>query len=73
MKRAKAEKHLKYAREHLQYLRELYVKRMRDNGWKQLDRESFLENNIYKEMLEGIKKEMEETKERIAKFERIVL
>lgn len=61
MKRVKAEKHLGYAREHLQYLREDYVKTMRDPNWKRLEK------------LAELRKDMEETKLRIAKFERIVL
>lgn len=73
MKREKkAEKHLRYAREHLQYLREHYVERMRDPGWKSFDQMSCTGHNYYSEMLEGIRKEMEETKVKIARYERIV-
>lgn len=73
MKREKAEKHLRYAREHLQYLREQYVERARDHGWKSLDQMSCTGHNYYFEMLEDIKKEMEETKVKIASYERIVM
>ena len=71
MKREKAEKHLRHAREHLQYLREQYVERARDQGWNSLDQMSCTGHNHYSEMLEGIRKEMEETKAKIARFERI--
>lgn len=73
----KAEKHLVRARENLQYLRESYVETMRNPNWKRLDCGGWVgmysEVNPYREKLSCIRKEMEETKSRIAKFERIVL
>lgn len=73
MKKEKAERHLRHAREHLQYLRELYVERTRDQGWKSLNQMSCTGHNHYSEMLEGIRKEMEETKAKIARYERIAM
>lgn len=73
----KAEKHLGIARDHLEYLRESYVETMRDPNWKRLDCGGWVgmysEVNPYREKLSCIRKEMEETKLRIANFERIVL
>ena len=73
MKREKAERHLRHAREHLQYLRELYVERTRDQGWKSRNQMSCTGHKHYSEMLEGIRKEMEETKAKIARYERIAM
>ena len=73
MKKEKAERHLRHAREHLQYLRELYVERTRDQGLKSLNQMSCTGHNHYSEMLEGIRKEMEETKAKIARYERIAM
>lgn len=73
MKRVKAERHLRHAREHLYWLREQYLERVRDHGWKSLDQMSCTGHNYYSEMLEGIRKEMEETKIKIARYERITM
>lgn len=77
MTKTKAQKHLKWSREHLVYLRESYVEIMRDPNWKRLDCNGWIGmyagGNPFRERLEDIRKEMEETKARIAKFERIVL
>ena len=73
MKRSKAEKHLAYAREHLEFLRESYVETMRNPNWRRLDNCSICGVNPYKEKLQTIREEMKETKTRIAKFERILL
>ncbi len=73
MTTAKAEKHLRYAKEYLKSLREEYVEVMRNPNWRMLDRDSVAGNNAYRNRLEGIRIEMEEAKSRIAKFERILL
>lgn len=73
MKRSKAEKHLIYAREHLEFLREEYVRTVKDPAWKRLNSCTVLGRNPYKEKLQSIREEMEETKARIAKFERVLL
>lgn len=73
MKRDKAEKHLRYAREHLEYLRESYVETMRNPRWRRLDTCFAGGSNPYKEKMQNLREEMEETKTRIAKFERILL
>lgn len=57
----KAERHLEVAIFHLQFLRKEYVRVKRENGM------------FTREDLELIKEEMAEAKERIAKFQRIVL
>lgn len=72
MKKEKAKKHLAYRREHLEYLRESYVRTMRDPNWKRLDHDGW-SGNPFREMLDGIKKDMEETKAKIAMFERMVI
>lgn len=72
MKKAKAQKHLKHSREHLDYLRESYVAVLRDPAWKALNGDSVSGRNYFKERLAEIRKEMEEAKIRIAKFERVV-
>ena len=73
MKRTKVEKHLARARKHLEYLRESYVETMRNPNWRCLENCSVCGGNPYKEKLQTIREEMEETKTRIAKFERILL
>lgn len=73
MKRSKAERHLAYAREHLEYLRESYIETMRNPNWRRLDICFIGGSNPYKEKLQTLREEMEETKTRIAKFERILL
>lgn len=73
MKKEKAKKHLNFSREHLQWLRENYVDRMRDPNFQNLNNNGWIGVNPYKEWLADIKQEMKDTKERIAKFERIVL
>lgn len=72
MTKTKAQKHLNWAKEHLQYLRESYVEIMRDPNWRRLDCQGWLGGNPFREKLADIRKDMEETKVRIAKFERIV-
>lgn len=73
MARTKAEKHLRYAKENLQFLREEYVETIRNPNWRMLDRNGVAGNNAYRNRLERIRKEMEEAKSIIAKFERILL
>lgn len=77
MTKQKAEKHLKNAREHFTWIRESYVETMRDPNWKRLDCSGWIGmyagGNPYREKLADLRKDMEETKARIAKFERIVL
>lgn len=73
MKRAKVEKHLAYSREHLEFLREEYVKTVKNPYWKMLDNYTALGRNPYKEKVRGIREEMEEMKAKIARFERILL
>lgn len=77
MTREKAQKHLTRSREHLAYLRESYVETMRNPNWKRLDCGgwigSYSETNPFRKKLADLRSEMEETKVRIAKFERIVL
>ena len=73
MKRAKAERHLEYSREHLEFLREEYVKTVKDPYWKKLDNCTVLGRNPFEEKVQSIREEMEETKLKIARFERILL
>lgn len=72
MTKTKAQKHLSRAKEHLQYLRESYVETVRDPNWRRLDVNSIGGHNYFRERLAELRKDMEETKVRIAKFERIV-
>lgn len=72
MTKTKAQKHLSRAKEHLQYWREAYVETMRDPNWRRLDTLSIGGHNYFEEKLAEIRENMEETKVRIAKFERIV-
>ena len=73
MRIEKAKRHLACAREHLEYLRTSYVETMRDPNWRRLDTCFIGGGNPYKEKLQTIREEMEETNVRIAKFERILL
>lgn len=73
MTKQKAEKHLKNARECLGWLREEYVETMRDPNWKRLDQPGWIGKGPYTEKMEGLRKRMEEVKERIARLERIAL
>ena len=72
MTRQKAEKHLKRALEHREYLRSSYVERMRDPNWRRLDSDGWVGGNPFQEWMTDIKKDLKEINERISKFERIV-
>lgn len=72
MKKDKAQKHLNRSREHLDYLRADYIEVMRDPNWRRLDCLTMCGNNPFQERLSDLRTDMEETKVRIAKFERIV-
>lgn len=77
MSRKKAERHLKYAREGLNFWRQAYVEHLRDENWKRLDRDGWIGEyeggNPYREKLAYIRANINEQKDRIAKFQRIVL
>lgn len=73
MTKAKAEKHLRYAREDLDNLRESYVEFMRNPNWQQLKTASFFGENYFVRHFAEIRKDMSEVKERIARLERIAL
>lgn len=73
MKKQKAEEHLRFCREHLEYLRSSYVERMRNQNFQNLNNYAWVGVNPYEEWLADIKQDMKDIKERIAKFERIVL
>ena len=73
MERSKVERHLMYAREHLEFLREEYVRTVKDPARKRLNSCTVLGSNPYKERVQSIREDMKETKARIAKFERVLL
>lgn len=75
MKKEKAKKHLENSRKHLEYLRKSYVSTMRDPSWKTLNTDGWIgsSSNPYIEKLNDIRKDMEEIKVRIAKFERMAI
>lgn len=65
----KAKKQLAYWRETLQDWRASYVERLRDPNFQRIKGVS----DIYERTLEAYKENMQECKEMIAKFERLVL
>lgn len=70
----KARKHLEREREHLEYLRECYVENERERTGGLLDiRFKCYNGTIRESRRKDYLKDIKETKERIAKFERIVL
>lgn len=69
MSKKKAERKLAYWKETLQYWRTTYVESIKDANFQSMKGIS----SVYEETLEEYKQNMQECKEMIAKFERIVL
>lgn len=69
----KAVKHLASARQHLDFYKELYVQNERDTNTILDVKMCFGGKTIREERREEYIKEMHDAKERIAKFERIIL
>lgn len=72
MKREKAERHLKNAREHFDWLRERYVWLMRDTQRQHYRTLNWIGDNPFTEELEDCVKEMKEVKRRICRLERMI-